>query len=77
MTQSIDTIVLDGAAYAVGSLPQTALDMLVSLQFVDVWLAQLRDEMAVSRTAHVAYARALKAELDQMASPMLSVPPSP
>lgn len=77
MTQSIDKIVLDGAAYAVGSLLQTARDTLVILQFVDVGLAQLRDEMAVSRTAHVAYARALKAELDQMASPMLSVPPSP
>lgn len=77
MTQSIDKIVLDGAAYAVEALPQTALDTLVSLKFVEVRLAQLRDEMAVSRTAHVAYARALKAELDQMANPLLSVQPSP
>jgi len=68
---------LDGLAYDFDELPQVARDTLISLRFVDPRLQQLRGELAVSQTAHVAYASALKAELDQMARPLLSVPPSP
>ena len=68
---------LDGLAYDFDELPQVARDTLISRRFVDARLQQLRGELAVSQTAHVAYARALKAELDQMARPILSGPPSP
>lgn len=68
---------LDGLAYDLDELPQVARDTLISLRFVDARLQQLRGEMAVSQTAQVAYARALKVELDQMEGPLLSVPPSP
>lgn len=77
MHNNKQTFTLDGERFAVIDLPQVARDTLVSLQFVEARLQQLRGEMAVSQTAHVAYAFALKAELDQIESPLLSVPLSP
>jgi hypothetical protein len=65
--ETTPTITLDGASYAVPDLTQTARDKLQSLQFVEAKLQQLQGELAVSQTAHVAYARALKAELEQQA----------
>ena len=65
MHDNKQTLTLDGKIYALAELPQVARDTLVSLQFVESRLPKLRGEMAVSQTAHVAYARALKAELDQ------------
>jgi len=59
------TLMLDGQIYDMLGLPQVARDTLISLQFVEVRLQQLRGEMAVSQTAHVAYARSLKSELAQ------------
>lgn len=69
MTQEIRSLVLDGATYELTSLPKTALDTLVSLQFVEARLQQLQGEMAVCQTAHVAYARSLKAELEALTTP--------
>jgi hypothetical protein len=71
------TLTLDGHLYAFADLPPVAHDTLASIQFVEARLQQLRGEMAVSQTAHVAYARALKAELDHIESPLLSTAPSP
>jgi hypothetical protein len=71
------SLTLDGKLYALADLPQVAHDTLVSLQFVEARLRELHDEMAVSQTAHVAYARALKAELDQTSSMLSSITPSP
>jgi hypothetical protein len=71
------TLTLDGQRYAVTDLPQVAHDTLASLQFVEGRLQQLRGEMAVSQTAHVAYARALKAELAQTPVTVSSTTPSP
>ena len=65
MDETTPTITLDGASYSVSDLTQTARDTLQSLQFVEVKLQQLQGELAVSQTAHVTYARALKAELEQ------------
>jgi len=76
----IDTnqkLTLDGQLYAFADLPPVAHDTLASIQFVEMRLQQLRGEMAVSQTAHVAYARALKAELDQRSSTLSSTMPSP
>ena len=65
--ETTPTITLDGASYSVSDLTQTVRDTLQSLQFVEVKLRQLQGELAVSQTAHVAYARALKAELELQA----------
>ena len=58
-------------------LPQVARDTLISPQFFDARLQQLRGELAVSQTAHVAYARALNAELAQTPVTVSSTTPSP
>lgn len=65
MNDNQQTLTLDGQVYSFADLPQVTRDTLISLQFVDARLQQLRDEITVSQTAHVAYTRALKAELDQ------------
>jgi len=75
--ETTPTITLDGAGYAVSDLTQPARDTLQSLQFVEARLRQLRGEMAVSQTAQVAYARALKVELDQTPGTVSSTTPSP
>ena len=77
MNDNKQTLTLDGQLYAVSDLPQVAHDTLLSLQFVEARLQQLRGEMAVSQTAHVAYARALKAELAQTHGTASSITPSP
>lgn len=68
---------LDGLSYALDELPQVARDTLISLRFVDARLQQLRGELAVSQTAHVAYARVLKVELDQTQGRRPAVTPPP
>lgn len=68
MTQEMQSLTLEGATYDLSSLPKTAIDTLVSLQFVETHLQQLKAELAVCQTAHVTYARSLKAELEQQAS---------
>jgi hypothetical protein len=65
--QPTPTITLDGTTYSVSDLTQAARETLQSIQFVEAKLQQLQGEMAVSQTAHVAYARVLKAELEQLA----------
>lgn len=70
------TITLDGASYAVTDLAQSARDTLISLRFVDARLQQLRGELAVSQTAHVAYARALKVALAQTPGTVAFTTPS-
>jgi len=71
------TLTLDGQLYAFADLPPVGHDALASIQFVEARLQQLRGEMAVSQTAHVAYARALKAELAKTPGAALSTMPSP
>lgn len=77
MLDNNHTLTLDGQLYAVTDMPPVARDTLVSLQFVEARLQQLLGEMAVSQTAHVAYARALKAERDQTPGTVSSTTPSP
>lgn len=76
MNDNKQTLTLDGELYAVTDLPQVVRDTLGSLQFVEARLQQLRGEMAVSQTAHVAYARALKAALVQVPGAASSLEPS-
>ena len=75
MHDNQQTITLDSQIYAMSDLPHVARDTLISLQFVEARLQQLRGEMAVSQTAHVAYARALKAELTQTPVTVLATTP--
>jgi hypothetical protein len=63
----MQSLTLEGVTYELSSLPKTAIDTLVSVQFVETRLQQLQAELAVCQTAHVAYARSLKAELEQKA----------
>ena len=77
MNDTNQTLTLDGQLYAFADLPPVAHDTLASIQFIEARLQQLRGEMAVSQTAHVAYARALKAELAQTPGAALSTMPSP
>ena len=77
MNDNKQILTLDDQIYAFSDLPPVAHDTLVSLQFVEARLQQLRGEMAVSQTAHVAYARALKAELAQTPGTVSSTTPSP
>lgn len=67
MTQKMKSLTIEGATYELSLLPKTVLDTLLSLQFVETRLQQLQAELAVCQTAHVAYARSLKAELEQQA----------
>ena len=77
MLENNQTLTLDGQLYAFADLPPVAHDTLASIQVVEARLQQLRGEMAVSQTAHVAYARALKAELAQTPGAASSTMPSP
>jgi hypothetical protein len=77
MNYNAASLTLEGYQYALADLTQVAQDQLVSLRFVEARLQELDDEMAVSQTAHVAYARALKAELKQTSSTLSSTTPSP
>ena len=56
-------ITLDGASYSLVGLPQTTHDLLKSVAFVRERLQHLQGDLAVSQTAHVACARALKEKL--------------
>jgi hypothetical protein len=77
MDDKAELLTLEGKSYTISDLSQVARDQLVSLQFAEARLQELHNEMAVSQTAHVAYARALKAELDQTSSTLSSIMPSP
>ena len=77
MNDNQQTLTLDGQIYAMSDLPPVARDTLISLHFVEARLQQLLGEMAVSQTAHVAYARRLKAELAQTPRTVSSTKPSP
>lgn len=77
MDSNAASLTLEGKSYTNSDLSQVARDRLVSLQFVEARLQQLHNEMAVSQTAHVAYARALKAELEQTSGTLSSITPSP
>jgi hypothetical protein len=77
MDDNAASLTLEGYQYALAELPQLAQEAVKSLQFVEVRLRELHDEMAVSQTAHVAYARALKAELEQTSGTLSSITPSP
>ena len=60
------TITIDGVEYDTDTLSEQAKATIGSLQFVDAQMQQLRNELAIADTARIAYARALKGELEKV-----------
>ena len=56
-------ITIDEVDYKLDELSDNAKAQIVNIQFVDVQLQQLNNELAVSDTARIGYSNALKAEL--------------
>ena len=77
MNDNHQTLSLHGQLYDMSDLPQVLRDTLISIQFVEARLQHLQGEMAVSQTAHVAYAYAFKAEFAQTPGTVSSTTPSP
>jgi hypothetical protein len=67
METMMTKITLDGAEYNTEGLSDNGKAQLASLQFLEVQMQKLKNEIAVYQTARVAYAAALKAELPSMA----------
>ena len=61
------SITIDGTDYELERLTDEAKAQLASLQFCDVELQRLQAETASIQTARMAYATALKSELDRLA----------
>ena len=63
MTNKTEKITIDGKDYNLSDVSTAAKEQLRNIQFVDAQLLQLRNELAISDTARLAYTRALKSEL--------------
>ena len=57
-------VTLDGKEYETEDMSDNAKGQLASLQFIEVHVQKLRNEIAVCDTARMAYTRALKEELE-------------
>lgn len=57
-----DQIIIDGTEYSLSSLSEEAKMQLANINFVDEQIQQLNNELAVSDTAKMAYANAIKNE---------------
>ena len=64
----IPKIVLDGVEYDATNLSAPAKGAIASLQFAEAKLMAMQNELAICQTAHFAYVKALKAELEGKAS---------
>ena len=60
-------IVIDGVEYDATNLSDPAKGAVASLQFAEAKIMALRHELAICQTAHVAYVKGLKAELESKA----------
>lgn len=61
-------IVIDDTEYETEELETNAKAQIASVQFLDMHMQTLKNEIAVFETAKRAYQRALKDELDKMAA---------
>lgn len=57
------TISIDGQTYAISSLNDQAKAQVQNLRATDAEAARLQAQMAITQTARIAYAKALKDEL--------------
>ena len=60
-------ITVDGIEYNTEDLSDNGKAQLASLQFLEVQMKKLQNEIAVFQTAKAAYVAALKAELEKIA----------
>lgn len=58
-------IVVDGAEYETEDLSDNGKAQLASLQFLDVQMQRLRNDISIYQTARQAYGASLKAELEK------------
>lgn len=61
-------IVIDGVEYDATNLSDAAKGAVASLQFAEAKIMALQNELAICQTAHFAYVKGLKAELEGPAS---------
>lgn len=61
-------IIIDGVNYDATALSDPAKGAIASLQFAEAKLMALQNELAICQTAHFAYIKGLKAELEGQAS---------
>lgn len=59
-------ITIDGVEHLLSDLSESAQAQLLNINFVDTQLQQLRNELAISDTARIAYTNALKRELSKV-----------
>lgn len=57
-------ILLDGVEYDATNLSNPAMGAIASLQFAEAKLMALHNELAILQTAHFAYVKRLKADLE-------------
>ena len=57
-------IVIDGIEYDASNLSDPAKGAIASLQFAEARLMAMQNELAICQTAHFAYIKGLKAELE-------------
>jgi hypothetical protein len=57
-------IVIDGVEYDATNLSDAAKGAIASLQFAEAKLMALQNELAICQTAHFAYVKGLKTELE-------------
>ena len=61
----METIKIDDKEYTLDNLSENAKKQLASLQFVQNEIKRLEAQIAVYKTASIAYSKALKDDLDQ------------
>lgn len=61
--KSNDVIKIDDKEYSLNKLSDHAKAQIANIQFIDMRLQQLNNEVAVADTARMAYSKALKNEL--------------
>lgn len=61
-------IVIDGVEYDATNLSDPAKGAIASLQFAEAKLMAMQNELAICQTAHFAYVKGLKAELEGKSS---------
>lgn len=59
------TITIDNREYALDQLTEQARAQIINLRVVDGEIAKAEQRLAIFKTARIAYAQALKAELDK------------
>ena len=63
---SAQKVTIDGTEYALDSLSENARNQIANLRVTDQEIGRLQQQLGIAKTARLAYANALKKELEQM-----------